>query len=204
MSDPLHRITGVSSEHARRVVVSDAFDPQPELRRRLRDVLTLEPDEFRTAVGTLAREFAVPTADRRATTPTAVRELDVSVSGTRERRLVWKAWVLDRAPLAVTLTGPAYHDNPVVYATASFRELTGYPLTAVRGENLRLLQCPATRNEPIETLRSALRNWNATTVELRNERRDGTQFRNRLSIVPVTGPDGTVENWFGIQAAVGD
>ena len=149
----------------------------------------------------LAGRVEIPTADRRSTTPAVVDELDVRVSGARERRLVWKTWVLDDAPLGVIVTGPAYHDNPVVYASASFRELTGYSLAALRGENFRLLQCPATG---VETLRSALRNWNATIVELRNERRDGTRFRNRVSILPVTGSDGTVENWIGIQAVVGD
>ncbi|PSQ03659.1 histidine kinase [Halobacteriales archaeon QS_6_71_20] len=122
--------------------------------------------------------------------------------GGRERALIRRIRVLDGSPLGITLTGPAYADNPLVYADRTFRELTGYALDELRGHNLRLLQGEATESEPVATLAAALSAWNRATVTLTNYRADGTTFRNRVSIVPVTDDGGTVVNWIGLQRAV--
>jgi PAS domain S-box-containing protein len=119
-----------------------------------------------------------------------------------ERDLVWRLWVLDAVPFGLTLAGPAYQDTPVRYVNNGFERLTGYPLSAVRGENLRLLQGPDTDEPTVESLREAVSIWEPVTVELQNYRRDGTAFVNRVSLVPMAGSDGAVANWVGIQAAV--
>ncbi|MFB6176788.1 MAG: PAS domain-containing protein [Halobaculum sp.] len=119
-----------------------------------------------------------------------------------ERDLVWRCWTLDRIPLGLTLSGPAYQDNPLLYATRTFRELTGYSMERLRGENPRLLQGPDTEPEPVSDLREAIDIWERVTVELRNYRRDGTPFRNRVTLVPIPGADGTVRNWIGVQEVV--
>jgi PAS domain S-box-containing protein len=119
-----------------------------------------------------------------------------------ERDLVWRLWVLDAVPFGLTLAGPAYQDTPVRYVNDGFERLTGYPLSAVRGKNLRLLQGPDTDDPAVESLREAVSIWEPITTELRNYRRDGTAFVNRVSLVPMAGSDGAVANWVGIQAAV--
>ena len=116
--------------------------------------------------------------------------------------LVWRLWVLDAVPFGLTLAGPAYQDTPIRYVNGGFERLTGYPLSAVHGENLRLLQGPGTDETAVASLREAVSIWEPVTVELQNYRRDGTPFVNRVSIVPMAGPDGTVANWLGVQAAV--
>lgn len=120
----------------------------------------------------------------------------------RDRDLVWRLWLLDDAPFGLTLSGPAYQDNPVLYATRTFREMSGYSLDDLRGENLRLMQGPETAPAAVDTLREALDTWTRVTVELRNYRRDGTAFTNRLTLVPLADESGTVANWLGVQAAV--
>ncbi|MFC7137948.1 PAS domain-containing protein [Halobaculum litoreum] len=82
-----------------------------------------------------------------------------------EGEYVRRIRVLDDASLGIVLTGPAYADNPVVYANETFRELTGYSLAALRGENLRLLQGPETDEAPVADLREALSTWSRVTVE---------------------------------------
>jgi len=118
------------------------------------------------------------------------------------RELVWRLWLLDDAPVGLTLSGPAYQDNPIRYVNERFRELTGYGLDDVLGANPRLLQGPDTEAAPVAGLREATDIWEPVTVELRNYRKDGTPFRNRVSLVPVEGPDGSVSNWVGIQARI--
>jgi len=119
-----------------------------------------------------------------------------------ERNLVWRLWVLDAVPFGLVLTGPAYQDTPVRYVNDGFERLTGYPLSAVRGRNLRLLQGPDTDENAVESLREAVSIWESVTVELRNYRRDGTSFLNRVSLVPMAGSDGAVANWVGVQTTV--
>jgi len=72
-------------------------------------------------------------------------------------------------------------------------------MTELRGENPRLLQGLETAAGPVDDLREAISVWTPVTVELRNYRRDGTPFRNRVSLVPIAGDDGTIRNWVGIQ-----
>jgi PAS domain S-box-containing protein len=118
------------------------------------------------------------------------------------RELVWRLWLLDDAPVGLTLSGPAYQDNPIRYVNNTFRELTGYGLGDVLGTNPRFLQGPDTEAGPVADLREATSIWEPVTVELRNYRADGTAFRNRVSLVPIEGPDGSVGNWVGIQRAI--
>jgi len=118
------------------------------------------------------------------------------------RELIWRLWLLDDAPVGLTLSGPAYQDNPIRYVTRTFTELTGYDLGTVLGSNPRFLQGPDTAAAPVADLREATTIWEPVTVELLNYREDGTPFRNRVSLVPIEGPDGSVSNWVGIQRRI--
>ncbi len=120
----------------------------------------------------------------------------------RDRELLARIRRFDAAPVGLTLAGPAYRDTPLLYANETFRELTGYPLAELRGENPRLLQGPDTDPGAVATLREAVDTWTETTVELWNYRRDGSRFRNRVTLVPVPDDSGAVANWLGVQAAV--
>jgi PAS domain S-box-containing protein len=120
----------------------------------------------------------------------------------RDRELLHRIRAFDTCPLGLTLAGPAYRDNPILYANRTLRDLTGYSLDELRGENPRLLQGPDTDPDALERLHEAIDIWSEVTVELRNYRRDGTPFRNRLTVVPLSGTSGTIDNWIGIQEAI--
>jgi len=185
--------------------VTRASEPRPAVRETLQTALGAEPSSFRERVERLlATQDLTAAAEirRRLNSEPARPAFDDWDLDTRVRPLAWQAWVLDRAPLGVTLTGPAYHDNPLRYANVAFRELTGHDAARLSGANPRLLQTETTDRERIADFVEALRTWEPVTVELDNERADGTPFRNRVSLVPVAGDDGTVEHWFGVQAAV--
>jgi len=184
--------------------VVEQCEPQPELRAALREALTLEREQFRAAVDRLAAKHALNVEGLAADPETVDLPGPVDSLTGPERRLTWRAWTLADAPIGVVVTGAAYHDNPILYANHATRRLTGYSLEALRGDNLRRLQGPRTDPAAVDALREALRNWNSTTVELRNYRADGTPFINRVSLVPVAAENGTVEHWFGLQAPVSD
>ena len=120
----------------------------------------------------------------------------------RDRELLGRIRRFDACPLGLTLSGPAYRDNPILYANRTLREFTGYSLVELRGENPRLFQGPDTDPEALDTLHEAVDIWAETTVELWNYRRDGSRFRNRVTIVPVRDDSGMIANWLGIQSPV--
>lgn len=178
------------------------------LRSALVDALALDSDDFRDRVEAFTDRHDVP-EPRRALAETTPKTFDgpevLDDYGTlprHTRELVWRLWLFDTAPVGLTVTGPAYEDTPLVYATRTFRELTGYSMAELRGENPRLLQGPETATDSVDDLREAISIWTPVTVELRNYRRDGTPFRNRVSLVPIAGEDGTIRNWIGVHAAV--
>jgi PAS domain-containing protein len=174
-------------------------------RHELIDALRADPTEFRERVVDRLddAEHAAARLDRAAAPASFDEPTELGSLTPLERDLVWRLWVLGAAPFGLTLAGPAYQDTPILYANRTFRRLTGYPLSAVRGENLRLLQGPATRPEPVADLAEAIGIWEPVTVELLNYRRDGSAFRNRVSLLPFEGPSGAIANWVGMQEAVG-
>jgi PAS domain S-box-containing protein len=167
-------------------------------RRRLLDALDADRGAFRAAASSLVDGAVTPFAEFDGP-PVCPRWPELVP---RERRLVWRVWVLEDAPLGVTLTGAAYQDNPVLYANHRLREISGYDLADLAGENLRLLQGPDTEAGAVETLHDALRSWDRATVDLWNYRADGERFRNRVSVLPVFDDAGTVTHWFGVQDEV--
>jgi PAS domain S-box-containing protein len=74
---------------------------------------------------------------------------------------------------------------PIVYANPAFFSTTGYPKDEVLGRNCRFLQGPGTSLADIEKLRVALREGRRINIEILNYKKDGTPFRNFLSISPV-------------------
>ncbi|SHG91394.1 PAS domain-containing protein [Halobaculum gomorrense] len=178
-------------------------------RNLLADLIRLDHDRFRARVpdALAAAEYDGDRLDRLGDSVDA-DDIASAASGPavsltdREAAYVERIRVLDDASVGITFTGPAYADNPVLYATRRARVLTGYGLTELQGRNLRLLQGPDTERGPVADLREALSTWTRTTVELRNYRADGTPFDNRVTIVPIADRSGSVVNWLGFQAAV--
>jgi PAS domain S-box-containing protein len=99
----------------------------------------------------------------------------------------------------VLLTDARAPDQPIVFANPAFEAMTGYPLAAIRGRNCRLLQ-GADRDQPARaTISAALAAGRACDCELRNYRRDGSMFWNRLYLFPLRNGGGQITHFAGIQ-----
>jgi PAS domain S-box-containing protein len=174
-------------------------------RDRLVSVLQADPEPFRAgARELLAAHGGDPERVDRGEDLLADAPVDTTTLSAHERDLVRRVRILDDAPLGLTVAGPAYEDNPVIYVNRTFRELTGYGLAEVRGENLRLLQGPDTDPGAVDALREATEIWEPVTTELVNYRADGTPFTNRVTLVPHSGETGRITNWIGIQERVSE
>jgi PAS domain S-box-containing protein len=113
-----------------------------------------------------------------------------------------KTRAMDEAPVGITIADATESDMPLVYANAAFERITGYSSEYAIGRNCRFLQGEGTRDEPVEEMRSAIENGAATTVELRNYRRDGELFWNEVTLAPLRDDEGKVAYYVGFQQDV--
>lgn len=128
---------------------------------------------------------------------------DITARKQRERELRRSQRALDEAPLGITITDPSQDDNPTIYANERFKELTGYSADEIYGRNCRFLQGEGTDPAAVAEMRSAIDAEERVTTELRNYRKDGSEFWNRVSITPVhDDDDGNVVNYVGFQQDV--
>jgi PAS domain S-box-containing protein len=96
-----------------------------------------------------------------------------------------RSTAMDEAPFGITMSDPSQPDNRLIYVNDGFCELTGYHRDEVLGQNCRFLQGESTREEPVAQMRAAIDAEEPVTVELRNYRKEGTMFWNRVTIVPI-------------------
>ncbi|MGI2908807.1 PAS domain S-box protein [Tolypothrix sp. VBCCA 56010] len=95
-------------------------------------------------------------------------------------------------------------DSPLIYVNAAFERTTGYTAVEVIGRNCRFLQASDTQQPEIKQLRAAIRQEEECTVIIRNYRKDGTLFWNKLNISPVFDVDGVCTHYIGIQTDVSE
>jgi PAS domain S-box-containing protein len=129
---------------------------------------------------------------------------DVTERTKREEELRTKTRAIEEAPFGVIITDPDQPDNPMTYVNQSFVDVTGYTKDDAIGRNCRFLQGEDTDPEAVERLRAAINDREEVTVELRNYRKDGTEFWNRVTIAPVEDDDGTVTNFIGFQEDISE
>jgi PAS domain S-box-containing protein len=107
--------------------------------------------------------------------------------------------ILDACVNGVTLSDPDLPDCPLVYANRVFEQMCGYTQDEIIGRNCRFLQGADHDQPALQTIRNALAYHGPCTVTLRNYRKDGTLFLNRLSIRPLVDRDNRVIYYLGVQ-----
>jgi PAS domain S-box-containing protein len=167
--------------------ILDEGEVRTEVRRETTDgVRTFRLDvNIRNERGTQPEGYAIYT--------------DITDREERERELEILRTAIDHAHIPLVLADPSQADNPLVYVNDAFEEVTGYSRSEAIGNNCRFLQGEQTDPEKVATLRNAVENEEPVTVDLRNYRKDGEMFWNRLSIRPIYDDDGELLRYFGSQ-----
>ncbi|KAK3381394.1 putative vivid protein [Podospora didyma] len=104
-------------------------------------------------------------------------------------------------------------DQPIVYASPSFLYLTGYTLAEVLGKNCRFLQAPGGKVKPkstrkyvdkdtVKRMRKAVEKNTELQIEVVNFKKNGEQFNNFLTMIPVCVSSDTFDHCVGFQCAV--
>lgn len=107
--------------------------------------------------------------------------------------------ILDECVNGVTLADPDIEDMPIVYANKAFERLTGYTQEDIIGHNCRFLQGPDREQEARYVLADAIKKSQSCEVTLRNYRKDGELFFNRLKISPLFNRKGEIIYYMGLQ-----
>ncbi len=107
--------------------------------------------------------------------------------------------ILDECVNGVILSDPDLPDSPIVYANKAFETLTGYSQEETIGFNCRFLQANDQNQEASKQISEAMKKQESIEVTIRNYKKDGTLFYNRLKITPLLDKKGRIIYYLGVQ-----
>ncbi|KAL2454881.1 Phototropin-2 [Abeliophyllum distichum] len=96
-------------------------------------------------------------------------------------------------------TDPRLPDNPIIFASDSFLELTEYTREEILGKNCRFLQGPETDQATVSKIRDAIRQQREITVQLINYTKSGKKFWNLFHLQPMRDQKGELQYFIGVQ-----
>nr|AML76947.1 putative LOV domain-containing protein [Borya sphaerocephala] len=109
------------------------------------------------------------------------------------------ATTLERIEKNFVITDPRLPDNPIIFASDSFLELTEYSREEILGRNCRFLQGPETNPATVKKIREAIDNQADVTVQLINYTKSGKKFWNLFHLQPMRDQKGEVQYFIGVQ-----
>ncbi|MEG3974228.1 PAS domain S-box protein [Microcoleus sp. herbarium8] len=134
-----------------------------------------------------------------------VREITDRKARELELRLLESAVTTTNDAVLITEAEPIDEPGPrILYVNPAFTRMSGYTLEEVLGKTPRILQGEKTDRASLDSIRTALKNWQPVRVELINYRKDGTEFWVELSIVPITNESGYFTHWVAVQRDISD
>ncbi|WP_432562566.1 PP2C family protein-serine/threonine phosphatase [Kineococcus sp. SYSU DK003] len=104
--------------------------------------------------------------------------------------------------LSIAISDPTAPDDPLVWVSPGFEQLTGYTSAEIVGRNCRFLQGPDTESTVVDRLREGLAADRTVSATLLNYRHDGSAFYNHLVVSPVFDAAGALTHRVGIQTDV--
>nr|AML78907.1 putative LOV domain-containing protein [Pulsatilla vulgaris] len=125
--------------------------------------------------------------------------VDDKVRKKEMRRGIDLATTLERIEKNFVITDPRLPDNPIIFASDSFLELTEYSREEILGRNCRFLQGPETDPETVKKIRKAIDNQTDVTVQLINYTKSGKKFWNLFHLQPMRDQKGEVQYFIGVQ-----
>lgn len=131
-----------------------------------------------------------------------VSAIEITDFGVTRDRLIELRRQADAVRAAIVVADARAPDLPIVYANPQFFEVTGYRPSEAIGRNCRFLQGPGTEAEALSQVRAAIAHERTCSVVLTNYRKDGSSFRNELTISPLTDQRGQVSHFLAIQRAL--
>lgn len=109
---------------------------------------------------------------------------------------------IQAAQRSFCISDPSLPDNPIVFASKGFLDLTGYKLNEVIGRNCRFLQGPETDQVEVMRMRECILRGDDTSITLTNYKADGTPFVNQIFVAALRDFNNRIVNYVGVQVEV--
>ena len=110
--------------------------------------------------------------------------------------------LIELSTMAMCVTNPRLHDNPVVACNQAFTDLTGYTIDDIVGQNCRFLSRADPHPEIAEKIGQSVREKRGVLFEVVNYKKDGTAFRNAVMVAPMFDENGEVSFFLGSQVEI--
>nr|AHZ63804.1 neochrome [Adiantum raddianum] len=117
----------------------------------------------------------------------------------RTRRGIDLATTLERIGQSFVISDPRLPDNPIIFASDQFLELTEYSREEVLGINCRFLQGRDTDRKAVQLIRNAILERRNVTVQLLNYTRGGRPFWNLLHLQAMWDKKGDLQYYIGVM-----
>jgi PAS domain S-box-containing protein len=155
----------------------------------------------------IAKQHLKPDTLRRVLSDTTELPACVVASTQQANSIIEKAdyklmAAIQAAQRSFCITDPSLPDNPIVFVSQGFLELTGYTREQVVGRNCRFLQGPKTDPKQVETIRNGILEGKDTYVTLLNYKADGAEFLNQVFTAALRDESGKIVNFVGVQLEI--
>nr|AHZ63801.1 neochrome [Megaceros flagellaris] len=117
----------------------------------------------------------------------------------RARRGIDLATTLERIGQSFVITDPRLPDNPIIFASDQFLQLTEYSREEVLGKNCRFLQGPDTDRGAVQMITDAVKERRDVTVQLLNYTKEGRPFWNMFHLQAMRDAKGELQYFIGVQ-----
>ncbi len=106
--------------------------------------------------------------------------------------------VVDCTLNGITISNARRYPQPIVHANPAFCRITGYAPHEVLGRDASILEGPLTDRDDLAALNQTVRNGGEATITLKNYRKDGSMFYNKLSVSPVRDAHGDITHYINV------
>lgn len=127
---------------------------------------------------------------------------DVTAQKKAEAEATLLRRALDALDHGIMITDHTATDHPTVYANPAVSRVSGYSLDELIGRNPRVMRGPHADQPGLAEVRATLRNGSSCLVELINQRKNGDDWINLLSLTPIRDSHGRVTHYVGVQTDV--
>ncbi len=121
---------------------------------------------------------------------------DISQRKTTEAQLRKLSLAVEQSPENIVITDV---DARIEYVNEAFVRNTGYSREEVIGQNPRVLQSGKTLPETYASLWDALAHEKPWKGEFHNRRKDGIEFIESASVMPIRQPDGVISHYLAVK-----
>ena len=124
--------------------------------------------------------------------------MDITERKQAESLIRMQSDALNSSTNGVTISDASDPELPLLYVNPAFEKITGYPASELLGKNCRFLQGEDRDQSGLAEIRACIKEGRTGKATLRNYKKDGTLFWNRLDISPIFDKTGRLVQFLGI------